>query len=207
MQTRACSLLRPVSSSLPAFRTAASLTVLSLMSVIAFSQMPLPKPQIASAEGKPAPDFTLKDQNGAPFRLSAQRGSRLLLIFYRGYWCPFCTGELKELAAHKADFDAVKVRLVGISVDDQEHTLHTWGSLVHRQFTLLSDPGARVIRTYGLLHVQGGLDSDDVALDTIVFVDGDGIEGWRRVSATLPDLPTSQEIVSRIRSTMPHKPN
>jgi peroxiredoxin len=207
MRKRICSLLRPVSSSFPAVRTVASLIVLSLMSVIAFSQMPLPKPQIESAEGKPAPDFTLKDQNGTPFRLSAQRGSRLLLIFYRGYWCPYCTGELKELAAHKADFDAVKVRLVGISVDDQQHTQQTWGNLVHRQFTLLSDPGARVIRTYGLLHAQGGLDSDDVALDTIVFVGADGIERWRRVSASLPDLPSSQEIISRIRGTTGAKPN
>ncbi len=46
----------------------------------------VPKPQIASVEGKPAPDFTLNDQDGNPFRLSAQRGSRVLLIFYRGYW-------------------------------------------------------------------------------------------------------------------------
>lgn len=191
----------------PVIRTAATLTVLLLISVMAFSQMPIPKPQIASAEGKPAPDFSLKDQDGAVFRLSAQRGTRLLLIFYRGYWCPFCTGELKDLAEHKSDFDAVKVRLVGISVDDQQHTQHTWANLVHKEFTLLSDPGARVIRTYGLLHAQGGLGGQDIALDTIVFVDGDGVERWRRVSAMLPDIPSSQDLISRIRGTTPTKPN
>jgi cytochrome oxidase Cu insertion factor (SCO1/SenC/PrrC family) len=46
----------------------------------------LPKPQITSAEGQPAPNFTLRDQSGKEFRLSALRGTRVLLIFYRGYW-------------------------------------------------------------------------------------------------------------------------
>jgi len=46
----------------------------------------LPKPQVASAQGKPAPDFTLKDQDGRPFHLASLRGKRVLLVFYRGYW-------------------------------------------------------------------------------------------------------------------------
>jgi peroxiredoxin Q/BCP len=47
---------------------------------------PYPKPQVASAEGKPAPDFMLKDQDGKEFKLSDQRGHWVLLFFYRGYW-------------------------------------------------------------------------------------------------------------------------
>lgn len=46
----------------------------------------LPKPQITSAAGKLAPDFTLNDQQGKPFHLASLRGKRVLLIFYRGYW-------------------------------------------------------------------------------------------------------------------------
>jgi cytochrome oxidase Cu insertion factor (SCO1/SenC/PrrC family) len=49
-------------------------------------KMRLPKPQIASAAGQAAPDFTLTDQSGQPFHLADQRGHRVLLIFYRGYW-------------------------------------------------------------------------------------------------------------------------
>jgi cytochrome oxidase Cu insertion factor (SCO1/SenC/PrrC family) len=49
-------------------------------------KMRLPKPQIASAAGQTAPDFTLIDQAGQPFHLADQRGHRVLLIFYRGYW-------------------------------------------------------------------------------------------------------------------------
>ena len=47
---------------------------------------PYPKPQVASAAGQATPDFTLKNQDGNDFKLSAQRGHWVLLFFYRGYW-------------------------------------------------------------------------------------------------------------------------
>jgi cytochrome oxidase Cu insertion factor (SCO1/SenC/PrrC family) len=51
-----------------------------------FRYIRLPKPQITSAVGQVAPDFTLPDQDGAPVRLSSFRGHRVLLMFYRGAW-------------------------------------------------------------------------------------------------------------------------
>jgi peroxiredoxin len=72
---------------------------------------------------------------------------------------------------------------------------------VNRQFRILSDPGARVIRSYGLAHPGAGQQGEDIALDTTLLVDADGRELWRRVSDTLPDLPTAEETVAHIRAT------
>jgi peroxiredoxin len=72
---------------------------------------------------------------------------------------------------------------------------------VNRQFTILSDLGARVIRSYGLLHPGAGMEGQDIALDTTLLVEVDGRERWRRVSETLPDLPTAEQILARIRET------
>jgi len=36
--------------------------------------------------GLQAPDFTLSDQNGKTISLSAARGHKVVLVFYRGYW-------------------------------------------------------------------------------------------------------------------------
>jgi cytochrome oxidase Cu insertion factor (SCO1/SenC/PrrC family) len=47
---------------------------------------PLAPPQIASAAGQPAPDLRLKDENSQYVTLSSFRGSRVLLMFFRGYW-------------------------------------------------------------------------------------------------------------------------
>ena len=91
--------------------------------------------------------------------------------------------------------------MVAISVDDREHALLVWQTVVNRQFTILSDPGAQVIRSYGLLHPGGGIDGGSIALDTTLLVDVDGRERWRHISETLPDLPTPEEIFRRIRGT------
>ncbi len=49
-------------------------------------KMILPKPQSSFVSLQPAPDFTLNDQDGKPFTLSSVHGSRIVLVFYRGYW-------------------------------------------------------------------------------------------------------------------------
>lgn len=36
--------------------------------------------------GEVAPDFKLADQNGKAVSLSAARGGKVVLVFYRGYW-------------------------------------------------------------------------------------------------------------------------
>jgi hypothetical protein len=36
--------------------------------------------------GAPAPDFTLPDHEGAPFRLSSLRGRPVLMKLFRGHW-------------------------------------------------------------------------------------------------------------------------
>jgi cytochrome oxidase Cu insertion factor (SCO1/SenC/PrrC family) len=60
--------------------------LLLLVAGFVVSEMRLPKPQSTFEDLRPAPDFTLNDQDGNPFTLSSLRGSRIVLVFYRGYW-------------------------------------------------------------------------------------------------------------------------
>jgi cytochrome oxidase Cu insertion factor (SCO1/SenC/PrrC family) len=64
----------------------AAIGVLAVAGIAFIKSRPLPRPQIASFEGRSAPDFTLKDQNGQLFHLADHRGHPLVLYFYRGYW-------------------------------------------------------------------------------------------------------------------------
>ena len=91
-----------------------------------------------------------------------------------------------------------------ISTDDRRGAREVWNEAVSRRFTVLSDPGAQVIRKYGLVHAHGG--SEDIALDSSLLIDENGIERWRQVSQTLPDLPKAAELTARIRSTFAEKP-
>ena len=63
-----------------------TLAILLLAAVFVAWKMVLPKPQSSFVSLQLAPDFTLNDQDGKPFTLSSLRGSRVVLVFYRGYW-------------------------------------------------------------------------------------------------------------------------
>lgn len=40
----------------------------------------------SAAAPKPAPDFTLQSASGQPFSLAAQRGHKVVISFYRGFY-------------------------------------------------------------------------------------------------------------------------
>lgn len=48
--------------------------------------------------GEHAPDFSGIDQNGETFNLyETLNGKPVVLMFYRGYWCPHCNKQLSQL--------------------------------------------------------------------------------------------------------------
>ena len=106
--------------------------------------------------------------------------------------------ELREFARHSNDLDELQVLLVPISVDDQQDAHDAWEKVADKKFTILSDPGATVIRKYGLLHA-GGRDGEDIALRTTILIGRDGRERWRRVSKSVPDIPSWKETLTQIK--------
>jgi cytochrome oxidase Cu insertion factor (SCO1/SenC/PrrC family) len=63
-----------------------AVVVVVLLAVIAAGLYVYPKAQIANVTHQAAPDFTLRDAAGQDFTLSSQRGHKVVLYFYRGYW-------------------------------------------------------------------------------------------------------------------------
>lgn len=112
--------------------------------------------------------------------------------------------ELREFARHSSDLERIGVRLVPISVDDQQHAHDVWDKVTQKKFTILSDPGAKIIRRYGLLHEHGGHDQEnpgsDIALRTTIMIGPDGRERLRRVSRSVPDIPSWDETFSEIKA-------
>ncbi len=94
-----------------------------------------------------APDFTLPDQDGNAFRLSQQRGRRLLLVFYPGDDTPVCTRQLCDYRDGLESFADLGVSVIGISADNADS--HRAFRQKHRlPFTLLSDPNFEVAERY-----------------------------------------------------------
>jgi peroxiredoxin len=105
----------------------------------------------ATSTGDKAPDFTLPNATGAPVSLQdSLKSGPVVLNFYRGGWCPFCSLELQALQAILPDIKAAGATLIGVSPETPDTSLST----VEKQqleFEVLSDQGNRVARDYGLL--------------------------------------------------------
>ena len=106
--------------------------------------------------------------------------------------------QLREFAQRKSDFDAQNARVVGISVDDMDHTRKVWDDVARQNMIVLSDPGAKVIREYGLLHPKGH-GGEDIALRATLIIDSNGREVYRKVSSSVPDVRTADEILAELR--------
>ena len=116
--------------------------------------------------GDRAPGFTLPDQLGRRVSLAAElQQGPVVLIFYRGEWCPYCNVMLRTYGRRTADFSQRGARLVAVSPQTPDHSL-TMAEKHSLEFPVLSDEGGEVIGAYGLkyhvalreLYEAGGVD-------------------------------------------------
>ena len=105
------------------------------------------------AVGEPAPDFTAPDADGRPVRLRDRldRGP-VVLTFYRGAWCPFCSTELRALQEVLSDLAEAGATLVAVSPQAPD----TSAGLVDQLalgFTVCSDLDQSIAEAYLLKFV------------------------------------------------------
>ena len=63
-----------------------------------------------------APDFKAVDQNGNSIRLKDMvKNGNVVLFFYRGNWCPYCSRQLKQLQDSLELFVEKGVQVVAIT--------------------------------------------------------------------------------------------
>ena len=62
--------------------------------------------------GQRAPNFTLPDAAGQPISLAALLAAGpVVLVFYRGNWCPYCNVQLRAYNQALASFEALNATL------------------------------------------------------------------------------------------------
>ena len=115
-----------------------------------------------------APDFELFDQSAKRFRLSENLCiGGVVVVFYRGHWCPYCRRYLCKLQANLARLTAGGAKVVAISPEPPPTSLFLANEL-GLQFPLLSDGDGRVIESYGTRN--GFLGTGSVLPHASVFV-------------------------------------
>jgi peroxiredoxin len=142
------------------------------------------------AAGEPAPDFTLRNQDGEKVSLSDYRGRRVLFVFYPFDFSSVCSDQLSVYEEVKPDIEAKGVELVGISVD-HIHAHKAFREKLGIETTLLADfePKGEVAKAYGSFFEPAGM-----ANRTLVLVDADGKVEWSYESPSPGEAPGANVI-------------
>jgi peroxiredoxin len=135
--------------------------------------------------GEPAPDFTLRDQDGEDVSLADFRGRRVLLVFYPFDFSSVCSDQLSVYQEVKPEIEAKGVEMIGISVD-HPHAHKAFREKLGIDTTLLADfePKGEVAKAYGSYFEPGGM-----ASRTLVLIDADGNVEWSYESPSLGEAP------------------
>lgn len=100
--------------------------------------------------GDRAPDFTLRDQDGAAVTLSELlKDGALVLYFYPADFTPGCTKEACDLRDMHHEIAASGLRVVGVSPQSPE-SHRRFADRYELPFTLLADPEKEAIDAYGV---------------------------------------------------------
>ncbi|MDQ3473754.1 MAG: peroxiredoxin [Acidobacteriota bacterium] len=144
--------------------------------------------------GAQAPDFTLPDGAGKPWKLSEQRGKVVVLLFYPGDETPICTRQMCSVRDRWDDYAATGAEVVGISTDSVE-SHQKFASNHELPLRLLSDADQSVANLYGARSLIPG----KVARSVFV-IDANGIVRHRKVQPLGLFRPKDDEVLGAIRA-------
>ena len=114
-------------------------------------------PAQEKAKGLPihakAPDFTAMEQNGKSVSLKRLRkNGPVVVVFYRGNWCPYCNKELKALQDSLQYITANGASVVAISPEASEGIDKTIGK-TGASFPVLYDKDVKIAKAYDVSYV------------------------------------------------------
>ncbi len=123
-----------------------ALSCLLMLPTIAVGEQP--------AEGQPAPEFRLQDQNNRWHSLEDYEGRWLVMFFYPKADTPGCTTEACAFRDDIFKFKKLGIAIVGVSLDDVA-SQKEFADKYHLPYPLLSDADQQTAKTYGVLRNLG----------------------------------------------------
>ena len=137
------------------------------------------------AAGSPAPDFTLRREDGSKFTNADLAGQTSVLVFYPFAFSPVCTDQLNLYEEVLDQLAAQGATLYGVSCDaiwSQKAFKEKLGVSIEQ----LSDfePKGKAARAFGAYFEPGGMTNR-----ALVIVGPDGVVRWSHLADSPGDLP------------------
>ena len=166
--------------------------------------------------GGKMPSFTLNDSLGkAVTSKDLLKQGNLVVVFYRGAWCPFCNKYLNTLQKNMSQIKAAGGHLVAISVEnaDRSQAVAKKNDLT---YTVLSDPNLTVARMFKIVYQMpddlnakyrsGGLDvakynsmeKAELPISATYIVNKKGEITYAHIEPDYKKRPTPDEIIAAL---------
>ncbi len=127
------------------------------------------------AEGQPAPDIELPDQDGQTVRLSDLKGAPVVLYFYPKDDTPGCTKQACGFQENLTKLKRIKARVVGVSPDTSA-SHRKFADKYKLNFTLLADTQKAACQAYGVWKEKNMYGKKSMGVErTTLIIDGDGV--------------------------------
>lgn len=118
--------------------------LVTIVSLQAYAQTYPPGLKVNDA----APDFTAVDQKGENIHLSKLlKKGNVVLVFYRGQWCPYCNKELKQLEDSIGLIRAKGATVLAITPELPENISKTIKK-TNASYPILYDKGLKIMNAY-----------------------------------------------------------
>jgi peroxiredoxin len=173
-------------------------------------------PGTGVAPGQHVPDAHAQDLDGKDVTLAAllPRGP-LLLVFYRGGWCPYCNFEIREMTRAFPEYQKRGVLPVAVSVDKLEESVKTRATYTI-PFPVLSDGDLSFVQGFhvvnhlddGTLAKMKGFGVDverasgkahhTIAIPALFLVDKGGVVRWGHDDPNITVRPSTAQILAAI---------
>jgi peroxiredoxin (alkyl hydroperoxide reductase subunit C) len=137
------------------------------------------------APGTPAPEFTLKREDGEDFTREDLLGKTTVFVFYPFAFSPVCTDQLQIYEEALEDFAAQGATLYGVSTDPS-YSQRAFKDKLGITIEQLSDfePKGAAARAFGAYFEPRGMTNR-----ALVIIGPDAVVRWSYLAPTPGDLP------------------
>jgi peroxiredoxin Q/BCP len=133
--------------------------------------------------GKAVKDFSLPSTGGGTFKLSDQRGKKLVIYFYPKDNTPGCTVEGGDFRDRYREFAKAGAEVIGVSRDSLK-SHENFKAKMKFPFELLSDADEALCAQFGVMKMKNMYGKKVRGIERSTFVlDGEGVlaREWRGV--------------------------
>lgn len=99
-----------------------------------------------------APDFKAKDQNGNEIVLKdLRKKGPVVLLFYRGYWCPYCSKELQKLEDSIGLIREKGAQIIAVTPEKQDGISKTIEK-TKATYSIIADDEMKIMKAYDVAY-------------------------------------------------------